>query len=84
MPEEILGVVLALAIHVVSGFGQNERTILARAFAVGSHIFDSNLGHVRMFWQHIALGDGEAALAGTHLNSMVGDAQPNREPKGFG
>jgi hypothetical protein len=36
---------------------------------------------VRVVGYHVAFGDGQAAIAGFHLDSVIGDAQTNDEAK---
>ena len=78
---KVLSVVLALAIGLVFRFGQDDGSVLPRAFAVSVGIFDTNLNDVRMVGLHIPFGDGEAALAGFHLDAVVGDAKTDGEAK---
>jgi hypothetical protein len=44
-------------------------------------IFDANLNDVRIVGYHIAFGDGEAAVAGFHLDAVIGDAKADSEAK---
>jgi hypothetical protein len=44
-------------------------------------IFDANLNDVRVVGYHVAFGDGEAAIAGFHLNAVIGDAETDCEAK---
>jgi len=78
---KVLGVVLALAIGMILRFSQDDGPVLPRAFAVSVGIFDTNLNDVRLVGRHISLGDGEAALAGLHLDAVIGDAQTDGEAK---
>ena len=78
---EVLSVVLALAVGLVLRFSQDDGSVLPRAFAVSFGIFDTNLNDVRMVGRHISLGDGEAALAGFHLDAVIGDAETDGEAK---
>ncbi len=78
---EVSRVVLAFAVHVVSGFGEDDGAGLAGALAVCVRILNADLNDVRAIGHDIALGDGEAAFAGTHLNTVVGDAQADGKPE---
>jgi hypothetical protein len=78
---KILSVVLALAIGVILRFSQDDGSILPRAFAVAVGIFDTNLNDVRIVGRHISFGDGEAALAGFHLDAVIGNAETDGEAK---
>jgi len=80
---KVLSVVLALAIGLVLGFRQDDGTILSRSLAVTLSIFDANLNDVRIVGRHISFGDGEAALAGLHLDAVIGDAETDRKAKGL-
>ena len=81
---KVLSVVLALAIGLVLGFRQDDGTVLSRSLAVSLSIFDANLNDVRVVGYHVALGDGEAAIAGFHLDAVIGDAETDGEAKGLG
>jgi hypothetical protein len=76
---KVLSVVLALAIGLILRFSQDDRSVLPRAFAVTVGIFDTNLNDVRIVGRHISFGDGEAALAGFHLDAVIGDAETDSE-----
>jgi hypothetical protein len=78
---KVLNVVLALAIGLILRFSQNYGSILPRAFAVTVSIFDTNLNDVRIVGRHISFGDGEAALAGFHLDAVIGDSEADGEPE---
>ena len=78
---KILSVVLALAIGVILRFSQDDGSVLARAFAVTVGIFDTNLNDVRIVGRYISFGDGEAALAGFHLDAVIGNAETDGEAK---
>jgi len=80
---KVLSVVLALAIGLVLGFRQDDGTILSRSLAVTLSIFDANLNDVRVVRRHTSFGDGEAALAGLHLDAVIGDAETDGEAKGL-
>jgi hypothetical protein len=76
---KVLNVVLALAIGLVLGFRQDHGTVLSRSLAVSLSIFDANLNDVRVVGYHVAFGDGEAAIAGFHLDAVIGDAKTDGE-----
>ena len=80
---KVLSVVLALAIGLVLRFSQNHGSVLPRVFAVTIGIFDTNLNDVRIVGRHISFGDGEATLAGFHLDAVIGDAETDGEAKGL-
>jgi len=44
-------------------------------------IFDANLNHVRVVGHRIAFGDGETAIAGFHLDAVIGDAETDGKAK---
>jgi len=78
---KILSVVLALSIGLVLRFSQDDGTVPSRAFAVTLSIFDANLNDVGIVGYHTAFGDGEAAVAGFHLDAVIGDAKTDSEGK---
>src|SRR5215470_6161713 len=78
---EIPGIVLALAIVMFLRLRQDYGPVLARALAVADRILDANLNVLRLIGRHISFGDGKAALAGFHLDAVVGDAKTNSESK---
>jgi len=78
---KVLSVVLALAIGLVLGFGQDDGTVPPRTLAVTLSIFDANLNDVRIVGYHVAFGDGEAAIASFHLDTVIGDAKTDSEAK---
>ena len=78
---KVLSVVLALAIGLVLGFGQDHGTVLSRSLAVRLSIFDANLNDVRVVGYHVAFGDGEAAITGFHLDAVIGDTEADAEAK---
>ena len=78
---KVLSVVLALAIGLVLGFRQDDGAVLSRSLAVTFSIFDADLNDVRVIGYHIAFGESEAALAGFHLDAMIGDAETDGEAK---
>ena len=80
VPVEVLRVVLALAVHVRSVGSVRITAPPARARSrSGRALFDTHLGDVRAVRLLIAFGDGEAALAGAHLDAVIRNAQPHRE-----
>src|SRR5579863_8141287 len=79
MAEEVLRVVLPFAIHMIDRFGEDDGAVPAGTLAVSAGIFDAYLRDMGIFRDGVAFGDGEAALAGAHLNAMVGDAQTHCE-----
>lgn len=81
---KVLSVVLALAIGLVLGFGQDDGTVLSRSLAVPPGIFDANLNDVRVVGDHVAFGDGEAAIAGFHLEAVIGDPETDAEAESLG
>ena len=83
MPVKVLRIVLALAIRLICGFGQDGSPVLPRAFAVPHSIFNANLNDVGIVRRDISFGDGEAALASLHLDAVIGDAEANGEAKSF-
>src|SRR5579871_1252667 len=83
MAVEILRVVLALPVDVVSGFGENDGAGLTGSLAVRSRIFHANLRDVATSWRDVSFCDGETAFAGAHLDAMIGDAQANGKTKGL-
>ena len=83
VPIKVLSVVLALAIGLVLGFSQDDGTILPRALAVSVSISNADLNYVRIIGHDVAFGDREAALAGFHLDAVIGDAKTDREAKGL-
>ena len=48
MAVKVLSVVLALAIGLVLGFGEDDGSVVPRAFAVTVGIFDTNLNDLRI------------------------------------
>src|SRR5437870_5278159 len=83
MPIKILSVILALAIGMFFGFSEDDRSVLARALAMTFGIFDADLDDMRIVGRYITLSNGEAPIAGFHLDPVVGDTQPHREAKGL-
>ena len=80
---KILNVVLALSIGLILRFSQDDGAVPSRALAVPPDIFDANLNDVRFVGYHIAFGDGEAAVAGLHLDAVIGYAKTDSEAKGL-
>ncbi len=83
MAAKVLSVVLALSIGLVLRFSQDDGTVHSRARAVTPSIFDANLNDVTIVGHHIAFGDGEAAVAGFHLDAVIRDAKTDSETKGL-
>ena len=78
---KVPSVVLSLAIGMVLRFSQDDGTVSSRALAVTLGIFDANLNDVRIVGYHVAFGDGEAAVAGFHLDAVIGDAKADSKAK---
>jgi hypothetical protein len=78
---KVLSVVLALAIRLVLGFRQNDHTVPSRSVAMPLGIFDANLDDVRVVGYHVVFCDGEAAIAGFHLDAVIADAETDGEAK---
>lgn len=78
---EILCVVLALAISVLLRLRKDVGAGQPRALTVSQRVVDPYLNDARMVRRHTALGDGEAALAGAHLDAMIRDPQTHRKAK---
>jgi hypothetical protein len=68
---------------VVLGFRQDDGTVLSGSLAVPLSIVDANLNDVRVVGYHVAFGDSEAAIAGFHLDAVIGDAETDGEAKGL-
>jgi hypothetical protein len=66
-------VVLALAVRMICGLGENDGAMLPCAFAMGKRIFDTYLCDVRALGNDVALGDRETSFTGAHLDAVVGD-----------
>ena len=81
---EVSSVVLTLAVGLILGLGQDHRTILPRALTVPLGVFNANLDDMRLVGREVAFRDGEASLAGFHLNAVVRNAQSDTEPERFG
>ena len=71
---KVLNVILALAVGMLCGLCQDHGAILTRSLAMAFCIFDADLNALRMVGDHIAFGDGEAAVPGLHLDAVIGDA----------
>ena len=82
-PTKVLSVILAFSIGLVLRFSQDDGTVLSRTLAVTLSIFDANLNDVRIIGYNLAFGDGEAAVAGLHLDAVIGDAKTDSEAKSF-
>ncbi len=80
---KILSVVLALSVGLVLRFGQDDGTVPSRTLAVTLSVFNTNLNDVRVVGYHIAFGNGEAAVADSHLDAVIGDAKSDSEAKSF-
>src|SRR5215475_6715121 len=78
---KILSVVLAFAIRMILRFAQDGGAVLPRSLAVTLGIFNANLNVLRVVGRHLAFGDREAAIAGSHLDAVVRNAQTNSETK---
>ena len=78
---KVLSVVLALSIGLLLRFSQDDGTVPSRALAVTLSIFDANLNDVRIVGYHFAFGDGEATVAGFHLDAVIGDAKTDSKAK---
>jgi hypothetical protein len=81
MSPKVLSVVLALAVGLVLGLRQDDRTVLLRSLAVTLGIFDTNLNDVRGVGNRVAFSDGEAAIASFHLDAVIGNAETDGETK---
>jgi hypothetical protein len=67
---------------MIRRLGKDHGTGAAGALAVGARIFYADLNDVRSIGLNIALGNGEAALAGAHLDAVIGDAQAHGKAEG--
>ena len=79
MPVKVLRIVLAFAIRLVFRFGQNNCPVLSSPLTVTNSIFNANLNDMGIVGRNISFGYGEAAVAGLHLYTVIGDAQADRE-----
>ena len=80
---EVLSVVLALAVGLILGLGQDDGTVLPSAFAVTLGIFDPHLNDVRIVGQHVSFRDCDATLPDFHLNAVICNAKPDGESEGL-
>jgi hypothetical protein len=78
---KVLGVVLTFPIGVVLGFSQDEGTVLSCPLAMSLSIFDANLDDVRIVGYNVAFRNGDAAIAGFHLDAVIRDAEADSEAK---
>src|SRR5882672_6333136 len=69
--EKILGIVLAFAVGMILWFSQDDGAVLPRELAVSLGVFNADLNGLRVFGRHVAFGDGEAAIAGSHLYAVI-------------
>src|SRR6476660_3398201 len=72
---KVLSIVLALAVGLVFRLGEDDGSILPRALTVTIGVLDPDLDDMRVVRRDVALGDGETAVSGFHLNAVIGDAQ---------
>lgn len=80
---KVLGIILALPIGLVFRFRQDDGPVLSRTLAVSVSIFNANLHNERIVGRHISFGNGEAAFARLHLDTMIGNAEADGEAKGL-
>jgi hypothetical protein len=78
---KVLSVVLALAIGLILRFSQDGGSVLPCPLAVTVGVFDTNLNDVRTVGRHIPFGDGQAAVAGFHLDAVISDPETDGEAK---
>ncbi len=78
---KILGIVLTFTVGMILGFSQDDGAVLPRPPTVSIGIFNADLNVLRVVRRDRAFGDGEAALAGFHLDAMIGDAETDSEAK---
>src|ERR1700690_3231225 len=78
---KVPSIVLALAVRVIFGFSQDDRSVLPRAFAVTLGILDANLNDVRMVGRHSSFGNRNAPLAHFHLDAVIGNSETDGKPK---
>ena len=78
---KVLNVVLAFAIGLVLRFRQDNGAVLPGALAMAPGIFNANLNDMGVVGHDIAFSDGDAAIAGFHLDAVIGDAQTDGKPK---
>ena len=82
MAGKVFRIVLALAVHVVHGFGEDADTVLTGSRAVRVGVFNTDLSDVRVIGGDIAFGDCDASTADSHLDSVIGNAEADRESEG--
>src|SRR5436190_16797792 len=80
---KVLSVVLTLAVGMICWFAQNDRSILPRTLTVGLAVLNADLNALRVVRHHITFGDREAAVAGFHLDTVIGNAQADSESESF-
>ena len=73
MAKQVLCLVLTLTIHLIRWFRQDFGACLSRALAVIQRILDTYLHNDGMVGNHIALSEGNAAVTGAHLDSVIGN-----------
>src|SRR5882762_11283660 len=78
---KILSIVLAFAVGMILRLRQDDGAILSRSLAVHLGIFNANLNVLRVIGCHLAFGDSEAAIASSHLYTVIGDAKSDSESK---
>jgi len=78
---KVLSVVLALAIGLVLRFSQDDGAVLPCLFAMSLSILDANLDDVRTVGYDVAFRNGDAAIAGFHLDAVIGDPEADSEAK---
>src|SRR3569833_228005 len=71
MAVEVLGVVLAFAVDMIFGLGEDPGSVAAGALAVGEGSFDADLRDGRAVRDDIAFGNGEASFSSAHLDAVV-------------
>ncbi|MBV9745358.1 MAG: hypothetical protein JO099_16470 [Acidobacteriia bacterium] len=85
MAVEVLGVVLTLAVRVISRLCQDPGSRRSRALAVTQRVFDPYLHNDRVIWHNVALANSQAALTGAHLDPMIAKhAEAESLPEPFG
>jgi len=82
MASEVLRIVLAFAVDMVDGLRQDSRAVPAGSFAVGDGVFNPDLNDVRVVGGDVALSNRYASTSGSHLDSVVGDAETDCESEG--
>ena len=81
--EKVLSIVLALAIGLILRFRQDGSSVPSRALAVTLSVFNTNLNDVRFLRRHVSFGNREAAFTSLHLDTVIGDAEPDCEAEGL-